>query len=145
MTETEKSAADLSSSSWTQHYRRQLHLVLDLVVLSAAFALSYLLRFDFQIPEEYRLRMLIQLPVVVLVQFLILLFTGVYQFVWRYVGMAEVRTFLRGAVYSAAPLLLLRLGLPDAFAEWRVPLSVILIDTVCAFGGVLALRVFRRS
>ena len=39
----------------------------------------------------------------------------------------------------------LRLFLPDRFRCWRVPLSVILIDTILAFGGVLALRILRRA
>ena len=130
---------------WTRSLRRELHLLLDLLVLVSAFVTAYLLRFDFQVPEVYRERALIQMPMAVLVQFLVLLFTGVYNFVWRYVGMAEVRTFVRAAVYSTVPLLLLRLGLPVGYPEWRVPLSIILMNTVLAFGGLLALRVLRRA
>ncbi len=145
MSDRDDRATDLSGPFWTRRFRRQFQLILDLLVLCAAFALAYLLRFDFEIPESYRLRMLIQLPGVVLLQLLTLVFTGVYQFVWRYVGMAEVRTFLRAAIFSAVPLVLLRLGLPESYSHWRVPLSVILINTVCAFGGLLALRVSWRS
>jgi FlaA1/EpsC-like NDP-sugar epimerase len=130
---------------WTRHLRREIQLVLDLGVLIAAFVLAYLLRFDFQVPADYQQRALVQLPFVVLLQLLILFFTGVYQFVWRYVGMAEVRTFLRGALYSATPLMLLRLGLSSDHPQWRIPLSIILMDTIFAFGGLLALRVLRRS
>ena len=47
---------------------------------------------------------------------------------------------------AAAALLLLRLALPDVpRPEWRVPLSIILMDTAFAFGGVLAIRVLRRA
>jgi FlaA1/EpsC-like NDP-sugar epimerase len=118
--------------------------VLDLVVLVAAFALAYLLRFDFMVPERARESALIQLPLVVLVQFVALYLARVYTFVWRYVGIREVDAFVRAAVFSALPLVALRLGLPDAYQEWRVPLSVIVVDTVLAFGGLLALRVLRR-
>lgn len=130
---------------WTRHLRRELQFALDLSVLAVAFVLAYLLRFDFQIPEPYVEWLLVQLPVVMLVQFLVVLFTGMYQYVWRYVGMSELLAFLRGAVYSAAPLVLLRLGLSDAYQPWRIPLSVILMDTLFAFGGLLALRVLRRG
>ncbi len=130
---------------WIRHLRRELHLVLDLTVLTAAFAAAYLLRFDFEVPGEFRQRALVQAPVVVLLQFLTLVLTGVYQFVWRYVGLREVRTFARGALYSATPLLLLRLGLTETYRQWQIPLSIILVDTFFAFGGVLALRVLRRS
>ncbi|HMB52138.1 MAG TPA: hypothetical protein VKU40_02400, partial [Thermoanaerobaculia bacterium] len=128
--------------AWSLHRRTQF--LLDLVVLVAAFALAYLLRFEFMIPERARESALIQLPLVVLVQFVALYLARVYTFVWRYVGIREVDAFVRAAAFSALPLVALRYGLPDAYQEWRVPLSVIVMDTVLAFGGLLALRVLRR-
>lgn len=130
---------------WTRHLHREVQVFLDLCVLVAAFSLAYLLRFDFQIPIDELHRGLAQLPVVVLLQFLALLITGIYTFIWRYVGMTDILAFVRAAVYSATPILLLRLGLPSPFHTWRVPLSVLVIDTLLAFGGLLAVRVFRRA
>jgi FlaA1/EpsC-like NDP-sugar epimerase len=124
---------------------RQLQFTLDLLVLVSAFAFAYLLRFDFDIPREVLLGALIQLPYVVLMQFAAMNLAGVYAFIWRYVGMAEVRTFLNAAWLSALPIVGLRLTLGDAFKDWRVPLSVIVMDTMLAFGGVLAIRVLRRA
>lgn len=128
--------------SWSLHRRTQF--VLDLATLTAAFLLAYLLRFDFRIPERSLGYAMVQLPLVVLLQFSALLLLRVYNFVWRYVGIREIETFLRAAVYSALPLFALRFGLPDAYQAWRVPLSVIVMDTVLAFGGLLAMRVLRR-
>ncbi len=133
------------SPFWVRHLRREVQYLLDLCVLMAAFALAYLLRFDFTIPEEYLERGLAQLPIVVLLQFVVILLSGIYSFVWRYIGMAEVQPFLRAALISGAPLVALRFGLPERFELWRVPLSVILLDTLLAFGGLLALRVVRRA
>jgi FlaA1/EpsC-like NDP-sugar epimerase len=130
---------------WTRYLRREVQYLLDAFALVAAFALSYLLRFDFEIPTEYVRPFFIQLPLVVAVQFFAVLALGTYSFVWRYVGMTEIKTFLRAAFYSALPLLLLRLGLPDAYSTLRIPRSIILIDTLLAFGGLLALRVARRA
>ncbi|MDX1502750.1 MAG: nucleoside-diphosphate sugar epimerase/dehydratase [Thermoanaerobaculia bacterium] len=130
---------------WARHLRREVQFLLDLGSLTAAFALAYLLRFDFRLPADFAGRALVQLPLVVLIQFVTVFLLGTYNFVWRYIGLAEVKTFLRGAVYSAAPLLLLRFGLPDSFEVWRIPVSVILMDTALAFGGLLSLRVLRRS
>jgi FlaA1/EpsC-like NDP-sugar epimerase len=111
----------------------------------AAFVLAYLLRFDFAIPEKDLFRGLVQLSYVVLLQFGMLLLAGVYTFIWKFVGMAEIRAFLNAAIWSALPVLMLRIGLPDSLQLWRVPLSVIVIDTVLAFGGVLGARVLRRG
>ena len=130
---------------WTRHLHREVQVVLDLCVLVGSFALAYLLRFDFEVPPDEFHRALAQLPVVVLLQFVALLVTGIYSFVWRYVGMTDVLAFVRSALYSAIPVLILRLGLSSDFHTWRVPLSVIVIDTLLAFGGLLALRVLRRA
>ncbi|MGH9902697.1 MAG: polysaccharide biosynthesis protein, partial [Pyrinomonadaceae bacterium] len=104
-----------------------------------------LLRFDFVIPKQEVAGLIVQLPYVVMLQFAVLLAGGVYTFIWRYIGLSEVKAFLRAAALSALPLLLLRLWLPEDYQEMRVPLSVIVVDTILAFGGVLSLRVARRA
>lgn len=123
---------------------RRVQFVLDLAVLVLAFVLAYLLRFEFDIPEPWLGRLPIQLPLVVMVQFSTLLLTGIYSFVWRYIGLRELGTFVRAALFAALPLLALRFALPGELQEWKVPLSVIFMDTVLAFGGLLGLRVVRR-
>jgi len=133
-----------SKPFWTRHLRRELQYLLDLSLLAAAFVAAYLLRFDFAVPASVAPAFLAQLPVAILTQFLVLLLSGAYRFVWRYVGLAEVQVFARAAAYSALPLLLLRIGLPDRFSLWRIPLSVIVMSTLIGFGGLLGLRVLRR-
>jgi len=130
---------------WTNLLTRQVQFVMDLLVLVSAFFIAYLLRFDFHISEIWLVPSLTQLPYVVLVQFAVLILTGVYSFVWKYVGLAEVKAFLVAAAMSAIPILALRLGLPNKYLTWQVPLSVIVMDTLLAFGGVLGVRVLRRA
>lgn len=130
---------------WTRLLVKQPQFALDVGALTGAFALAYLLRFDFAVPaHELRLG-LQQLPAVVLAQFALLIVFGVYTFVWRYVGMNEIKTFVVAVVASALLLTSLRLGLPESLMAWRVPLSVILVDAVLAFCGVVGLRVLRRA
>ncbi|MFL6289916.1 MAG: polysaccharide biosynthesis protein [Thermoanaerobaculia bacterium] len=129
---------------WTRLLYRQVQLLMDIAILVGSFLFAYLLRFDFDIPEDELARMLVQLPLVLLLQFAALALAGVYTFVWRYVGLREVPSFLKAASGSAAVLLALRFGLPDGFHLWRVPVSVILIDVALAFGGALSVRVVRR-
>ncbi len=129
---------------WLHLFSRQVQFALDLGVLAGAFALAYLLRFDFTIPEEMLHHGIVQLAFVVFLQFSILFIVGVYAFIWRYVGLAEVGVFLKAALWSMIILVMLRLGLPGKLGELRIPLSIILMDTILAFGGVLSLRVVRR-
>ena len=136
---------DKSRVWWTKLFHRRTQFAMDLLVLAAAFWLAYLLRFDFYILHDNFLFALRQFPYVVLVQFVGLIIAGVYSFIWRYVGMGEVKAFLKAAYLSLLPLAIVRLGVPANYHQWRVPLSIILIDTVLAFGGVLGLRVLRRA
>lgn len=124
---------------------RPLQFMVDFLVLICAFTLAYLVRFDFAIPLLERPRLLVQIFPVVLIQFMVLHLAGVYTFIWRYVGMAELRTFVKAAIYSAIPILFLRLFLSEEYQSLRVPFSIIVMDTVLAFGGVLGVRVLRRG
>jgi FlaA1/EpsC-like NDP-sugar epimerase len=125
--------------------KRRLHVVIDLLVLISSFALAYLLRFDFELPRGQAEDFLTQLPYVVLVQMVALSLAGVYTFIWRYVGMSEARAFANAALWSALPILGVRLVLPARMNDYRVPISICLIDTALAFGGALGLRVLRRA
>lgn len=130
---------------WVRHLRREVQYALDLAVLLGAFFLAYLLRFDFRIPPEYVNRAIAQAPTVLLIQFLVIVSSGIYRFVWRYVGMAEVWVFARASLLAMLPALALRFGLPERFEALRIPLSIILLDAIFAFGGLLAIRILRRS
>ncbi len=145
MSNTRQIATGEFKPFWVRHLKREVQYLLDLAILAAAFVLACLLRFDFNPPAST----LIQLPLVVLIQFVTLSALGIYSFIWRYIGMAEIKSFVKAAVYSLAlslvVLLALRLGLPPTLQGWRVPISVNLIDTVLAFGGLLGVRVLRRS
>ncbi len=123
---------------------RGFQFALDVAMLMLAFVFAYLLRFEFAVPEAEINKAIQQLPYVVLVQLGALALAGVYSFIWRYVGMGEVKAFLYAAIWSALALSVARLTLPERLGGWRVPLSVILMGTVLAFGGVLGLRVVRR-
>ena len=140
------SESELSSPSraWRRITVRDFQYLVDLGVLSAAFAFAYLLRFDFQASSPELDRLLPQLPWVLALQFGALLLAGVHRFIWRYVGIREARQFLDAAIWSGAALLAMRLFVPLEFDHWRIPISVILMDTVLGFGAAFGLRVARR-
>ncbi|MCA1592324.1 MAG: polysaccharide biosynthesis protein [Acidobacteria bacterium] len=124
---------------------KQFQFALDLTILTVAFVLAYLIRFDFSIPPDDIRHGLTQLPFVLLLQFVALILSGGYAFIWKYVGIAEIKAFVIAGICSVLPLLMLHLVLPDNFYEWRVPFSIILADTLLAFGGMLSSRVLWRA
>ncbi len=125
--------------------RRPTQVAVDLVVMTVAFFLAYLPAINIQLGEFYFNTALSQLPLVILVQFSALFLTGAYSILWRYISIEDLKVFLWAAAISGAVLILFRFSLSFAeFPLWQVPISVILIDTVLAFGGLLALRISRR-
>ncbi|MGD9901861.1 MAG: polysaccharide biosynthesis protein [Vicinamibacterales bacterium] len=134
-----------SRTALPQTIARTSQRLIDLAVCALAFQLALWLRFDFNVPPIVAEQARTQLPYVVLLQAVMLSLSGVQNFVWRYIGMAELRAFCLAAAGSAAPIIAARIFLPDTLNVWRVPLSVTVIDTVLAFGGLLAVRVIRRA
>ncbi|MEO6324025.1 MAG: nucleoside-diphosphate sugar epimerase/dehydratase [Thermoanaerobaculia bacterium] len=124
---------------------RRVQLLLDVGVLAAAFAAAYLLRFEFLLGPVERQLMLWQLPAVVLLQLLSQRVWGIYRFIWRYIGLSEIRAFIGAALTSFAVMIVCRFGLPrGATPDLRVSISVTLIDVGLAFAGTLGIRVLRR-
>jgi FlaA1/EpsC-like NDP-sugar epimerase len=145
MTSEEHFEKKASPVIWERFLTKNVQFALDLTVLLGAFVLAYLMRFDFVIPRNFYRLLLTQISYVVLVQFAALALAGVYTFIWRYIGLAEVKRFIYASFWSTTLILIVRLGLPDRFDVWKVPLSIVMADAVLAFGGVLGLRVLRRA
>ncbi|PYS99273.1 MAG: polysaccharide biosynthesis protein [Acidobacteria bacterium] len=125
--------------------RRPTQFAADVAVLCGAFFVAYLPAVNVQLGEFYTEIVLRQLPFVVLVQFSALFLVGAYSILWRYVSIEDLKVFLKATFISLGILLAFRfLLIFTNFNLWQVPLSVILIDTVLAFGGLLGLRVLRR-
>ena len=125
--------------------RRPTQFVADVVILSIAFLVAYLPALNVRLGEYYLDIAINQLPFVVLVQFSALFLVGSYSIIWRYVSLEDIKTFIKAAVLSSVILLVARFALSFFdFNAWQIPVSVILIDTLLAFGGLLALRVVRR-
>jgi FlaA1/EpsC-like NDP-sugar epimerase len=127
---------------WSFLYRRPFHFLLDALVLTAALGLAYALRFEFRVPQAYLGRALWQAPAFVALQLVCLGASGVYSYIWRYVGMSELLGFGRGIALSVVPVVVLRVFNVHPL---DAPVSVIVMDTFFAFTGVVGLRVLRRS
>jgi lipopolysaccharide/colanic/teichoic acid biosynthesis glycosyltransferase len=122
----------------------RIKVIADFVILVLAFIVSYLLRFEFVIPKEIYRDVFIQTVMVVMLEYFILYISNIRKFIWRYISLAELSTFVRAAIFSAVPLIILRLTLSYSWHELRIPLSVILMNSIYAFGGLMGIRIFRR-
>lgn len=121
--------------------------VFHAIVFAAAYAFSYLLRFEFNIPSEYSLTFKSSLLVVVGVQTLAGVFFGFYRGWWRYVGMADVVRLVFGL--TTATVLLIALwyvgaifGIHERFVH--SPRGVLLIDWAFSLLALFGTRVLIR-
>jgi FlaA1/EpsC-like NDP-sugar epimerase len=124
---------------------QRIQILLDLLVFIGAFVLSYLLRFEFNVPAREMQNELSQILYVVFIQIVALIAVGSYKFIWRYIGMTELKVFGEAALIAVVPLILLRSVLPQSLQFLGVPTSIVIMDTCFAFGGALLLRVVWRA
>jgi FlaA1/EpsC-like NDP-sugar epimerase len=129
---------------------RVVQIGLDVVVLSAALWLSFLLRFEGQVPYQMLKRALLLWPYLTGVQYVALAALGVPRFSWRYVGLREAVRILIAtgavAILLAAARVIAATALEGrAWAQYvHLPLGVVTIDFFLAFMGVVGVRVCRR-
>jgi FlaA1/EpsC-like NDP-sugar epimerase len=121
--------------------------VFHAVVFAAAYAFSYLLRFEFAIPPEYAAIFKSSLLVVVGVQLTIGIFFGFYRGWWRYVGIADVVRLVFGLTTATALLVGLwyvgsKFGIHERFIH--SPRGVLLIDWAFSLLALFGTRVLIR-
>lgn len=129
--------------------RTAQHLV-DLAVLSTAFALAFVLRFDGDPPVQMLKRWAFLWPYVTLVSFMGLWAVGVPRFAWRYVGLREASRIF-GALFGVSVLFLVLRFVSEAaipafpHAQYAlIPIGVIVIHFVLSFLGISGVRILRR-
>jgi FlaA1/EpsC-like NDP-sugar epimerase len=134
--------------------RRTLFLaektLLDLIVLSAAFCLAFVIRFEGVLPSDFFRVMIFFLPYVLLLKVLFFAAAGLNRSPWRYTGLIEATCIL--LCLSAAGVLLAGWRLvPDFFFALcpplrydPVPLGVIMLDVFLGFLGTVGLRTATR-
>lgn len=121
--------------------RRILVFLFDLVLISAALCLSFLLRFDFLIPG-YAINLFWEcLAVVLVVKPLVFIATGFYLNIWRYASLQDAIEMFKGVIFSSFlavfAVLFLRQFSP-------VPRSIFLIDAILLFSMLAASRLVWR-
>jgi FlaA1/EpsC-like NDP-sugar epimerase len=99
----------------------------DVVVAALAWAGAYFLRFNFDLPPDYRSEMLDTLVWVAPLQVLVFWYMGLYRGIWRYASMADLRRIFM-AVLLAAMLIPLVLWMFRVNAV--VPRSVLILDPI---------------
>ncbi|HEY3077195.1 MAG TPA: nucleoside-diphosphate sugar epimerase/dehydratase [Burkholderiales bacterium] len=119
----------------TFYYRRYIVFVHDLLAAGLAWLIAFWLRFNLDIPDDYREVMLSRLPWVLAVHAVVFWALGLYRGLWRYASLPDLRRILIAVSVAAVavPAVLALLRIAEA-----VPRSAFLIAPlllVVAMGG----------
>ena len=125
-------------------YSRGTQLVLDGLVIAAAFLFAQLVRFDGWPTERYQLPLLIGLPYLVLIYLGANHLWGVYSFIWRFVSLKEALIMLQAVVTAASLALVAQILILRFYPELRIPFGVLLMHPLACYAGLLGVRVLRR-
>ncbi|HUQ77132.1 MAG TPA: nucleoside-diphosphate sugar epimerase/dehydratase [Burkholderiales bacterium] len=121
------------------YYRRYIVFAHDVVAAGLAWVVAFWLRFNLDIPEDYREVMLSRLPWILCVHAAIFWALGLYRGMWRYASLPDLRRLLIavGVSAAAAPAVLALLRMAEAVprsAYLTAPLILVVIMGGSRFG-----------
>ncbi len=131
----------------SRYLMRGFQAVIDLSVLSIAYWLAFLFRFEFTIPATWLQSALINWPYVVAIEYVTLASFSVLRMSWRYISMREIVRIGLACFTASAVVLVMRLladGLELDGNMFLLPFSVIAMNVVLCFGGITSVRASRR-
>jgi FlaA1/EpsC-like NDP-sugar epimerase len=124
--------------------RQGLQVVFDLAVLSAAYWLGFLFRFEFSIPSFWITAAVIGWPSVVVIEYVLLSALGVPTLSWRYISLRETARIALAVAFATVILLAGRLAAPVVFKVVVVPYGVLCMNFFLCFVGLVGVRATRR-
>lgn len=123
---------------------RSAQVLLDLTLLSLAYWVAFLFRFEFSIPDVWIGPAVRGWPYILAVSYGCLLIFGVPRFSWRYVSIRETSRIALTVATSATIFVSLRLTLADRLDLVQLPLGVLGSNFFLGFVALVGIRATRR-
>lgn len=126
---------------------RTLRIAIDAFVLSVAFWLAFVFRFDAAIPQAYQLIAWSTWPAMVLGEYVVMHLMGVTRFSWRYIAAREALLITAAIGVATALFVVVRVLFVnhETVAErWVVPFGVLAMNAVMAVAGAVGARTLVR-
>ncbi|MBI4686393.1 MAG: polysaccharide biosynthesis protein [Nitrospirae bacterium] len=135
------------------NFRRTLFFLLtDILIISLSIYLSFLLRFEFSLAEQYSAVIFSAIPFFISVKLLFFYIFRVYRLTWMYVGIRDLFNIVKAVVASELVLMVL-VPLPFSFLPSQLhsffyfdgfPRSIFFIDSVLSILLLSGLRISKR-
>jgi FlaA1/EpsC-like NDP-sugar epimerase len=125
-------------------------VVIDLLALSAAFAVAFVIRFDGDPPAPMLMRMVLTGPYAVLIEYAVLFGLGVHRLSWRYIGLPDTRRIFLACLSGSSILVGMRFGIgflngPAQVRYGVIPYGVLGVNLALSFLAVTGVRFARRT
>ena len=126
----------------TIHKRILFFILFDVLISISTIVMSYLLRFNFQIPTNFFDSMMIMMMVLIPLKVIVFFLFKIYFTAWRYFGLVEYKRLVTAHI----TLYLTFIGIFNLFYDYFAPFprSVILIDLFLSLFFIGLLRISRR-
>lgn len=126
---------------FVMHKRRILEVLLDMTLMTLAYAASFAVRFDGDIPKDHFAVLARSLPLIITLKLIVFSSFGLYRGVWRYVGMQDLIAILKAVTVSS---LLAIAAMTMLFRFELFPRTVFAIDWMILLLLVAGVRVLIR-
>ncbi len=128
----------------TKTKRTVFFLLSDFLIFTFSFYFSFLLRFDFNIPQRYEDIIPYWIPLFVFLKILIFWILKIYQVNWRFVGLNEFFKIVLGLSSFSVIVFFINSFLQIKYTDFSIPRSVILIDFFVSLVLVSLIRILKR-
>ena len=120
--------------------RRPIAVALHIGVIAAANTLAFWLRFDGALPPSYATLWIDTLPWLVVIRGASFVPFRLYEGLWRYTGISDLRSIVFGVLSSSVVF-----ALVDVFRQTHYPRSIMLIDSLILIFLMGGMRLSRRA
>jgi UDP-GlcNAc:undecaprenyl-phosphate GlcNAc-1-phosphate transferase len=109
-----------------RRYRSVTLFLIDLILVTAAYYCTYLIRFEGNLPDFQLVNFAQTLPMFLIIRMACFSFFGLYSLHWRYVGMTDIVAVIKAVAISS----LLQIGVVYLLAVPSFSRSVIILDAI---------------
>ena len=134
------------TSTVHRYASKWLVLLIDLCIVSFAFVISYIIRFNITIDFDVK-QLILQVPVIAIVSLIAFLITGSHKGVIRHTGVKDVYNIFNAICLSSIiTILFVMMNRQTGYLNnFTIPLSIIIIHSLVAFMGLTASRFVFKS
>jgi FlaA1/EpsC-like NDP-sugar epimerase len=135
-----------------QNKRTLFFLVCDIIILTVSLYSAFLFRFEFEIPAYYAAMFVRALPILIIIKLASMAIFGVYNIIWRYVDINELKKiYFSTAVAEAVIMVIILIPFLDPLSSFLplpyisgFPRSIFFIDAIISSALIFALRISKR-